>query len=326
MIDAPPGEPTARNGLPWRVTIVGAIELRGRLRAVGAVGVVGGVVVEVGQLVVEQEAVAGHDDAVAAGRLDRERVGHDGAVAVRDHEVGGRVDASGSDRAGSTGLVAACSGSISARRSRGEARREQAAQRHVEEGRVGQERVAVREREARRLEEQVQRARPVGAEVGIALEDVERLADRRAAARRRAHAPDVEAAVANVGGPALEGVVGGDVASWSAGPGRQAWSASGAIGGRRAASTIAGRGRRVEARALRRRRSGGRCGRGRGCAARRRRRAACRRRRGRARRRGDVVEPGDVLLGLRHERVVDGEAAPATLMPGRSTRRSDPVP
>ena len=32
MIDAPPGEPTASNGLPWRVTIVGAIELRGRLR------------------------------------------------------------------------------------------------------------------------------------------------------------------------------------------------------------------------------------------------------------------------------------------------------
>ena len=31
MIIEPPGEPTARTGLPWRVTIVGAIELRGRL-------------------------------------------------------------------------------------------------------------------------------------------------------------------------------------------------------------------------------------------------------------------------------------------------------
>src|SRR5215211_1059315 len=29
----PPGEPTARNGLPARVTIVGLIELRGRLLA-----------------------------------------------------------------------------------------------------------------------------------------------------------------------------------------------------------------------------------------------------------------------------------------------------
>jgi len=31
MIIDPPGEPTARNGLPCFVTIVGAIELRGRL-------------------------------------------------------------------------------------------------------------------------------------------------------------------------------------------------------------------------------------------------------------------------------------------------------
>src|SRR5215212_8801226 len=31
MIVAPPGEPSARNGLPALVTIVGAIELRGRL-------------------------------------------------------------------------------------------------------------------------------------------------------------------------------------------------------------------------------------------------------------------------------------------------------
>ena len=31
MIIEPPGEPTASTGLPWRVMIVGAIELRGRL-------------------------------------------------------------------------------------------------------------------------------------------------------------------------------------------------------------------------------------------------------------------------------------------------------
>ena len=31
MIDAPPGEPTVKNGWPFVVTIVGAIEERGRL-------------------------------------------------------------------------------------------------------------------------------------------------------------------------------------------------------------------------------------------------------------------------------------------------------
>ena len=46
-----------------------------RARAVGAE-------VEVGQLVVEQEAVAGHDDAAAAGLLDREGVRDDVAAAV----------------------------------------------------------------------------------------------------------------------------------------------------------------------------------------------------------------------------------------------------
>jgi hypothetical protein len=33
MIVAPPGEPSATTGLPWRVTIVGAIDERGRLPA-----------------------------------------------------------------------------------------------------------------------------------------------------------------------------------------------------------------------------------------------------------------------------------------------------
>ena len=38
MMVEPPGEPTARNGLPWRVTIVGAIEERGRLRLSARLG------------------------------------------------------------------------------------------------------------------------------------------------------------------------------------------------------------------------------------------------------------------------------------------------
>ena len=38
MIVAPPGEPTARTGLPSSVTIVGDIELRGRLPGAGRFG------------------------------------------------------------------------------------------------------------------------------------------------------------------------------------------------------------------------------------------------------------------------------------------------
>src|SRR6185503_13209345 len=38
MIDAPPGDPSARNGLPHLSTIVGAIELRGRLPGPGRLG------------------------------------------------------------------------------------------------------------------------------------------------------------------------------------------------------------------------------------------------------------------------------------------------
>ena len=59
MIVAPPGDPSARNGSPSRSTIVGAIEERGRLPPLGAVRRVGVVEVEVRQLVVEQEPVAG---------------------------------------------------------------------------------------------------------------------------------------------------------------------------------------------------------------------------------------------------------------------------
>ena len=83
MIEAPPGEPTVKNGLPFFVTIVGAIEERGRLPPLGAVRRGRRGRVEVRQLVVEQEAVAGDDDAVAAGLLDRERVGDDVARACR---------------------------------------------------------------------------------------------------------------------------------------------------------------------------------------------------------------------------------------------------
>ena len=38
MIVAPPGDPSARTGAPSRVTIVGAMEERGRLPAAGRLG------------------------------------------------------------------------------------------------------------------------------------------------------------------------------------------------------------------------------------------------------------------------------------------------
>ena len=64
-----------------------------RARPLAAVGRVGRarLEVEVGQLVVEQEAAVRHDDAAAADLLDRERVGDDVAPAVGDRQVGGRA-------------------------------------------------------------------------------------------------------------------------------------------------------------------------------------------------------------------------------------------
>ena len=93
MIVEPPGEPSASNGLPSRRTIVGLIELRGRLPPSTRFGCVSRVEVEVRQLVVEQEAAARDDEAGAAGRLDRERVRDDVAPAVGGREVRRRADA-----------------------------------------------------------------------------------------------------------------------------------------------------------------------------------------------------------------------------------------
>ena len=89
----------------------------------------------------------------------------------------------------------------------GVAVREQGLQRHPVEVRVREVGVPVREGEARGLEHEVERPGAVRGEVAVALEDVERLAHRRAAARGRAHAPDVEAAVADAGGRALDRAV-----------------------------------------------------------------------------------------------------------------------
>ena len=75
--------------------------------------------------------------------------------------------------------------------------REQARQRHVDEGRVAQVDVAVGERELRRLDHPVQRELARSARKVEAFEDVERLAHGRAAARGRPHPEHLVAAVAD---------------------------------------------------------------------------------------------------------------------------------
>ena len=218
MIIEPPGEPTARNGLPCLVMIVGAIELRGRLPPSDAVGRGLRRVVEVRQLVVEQHAGAGHDDAVAARGLDGERVGHDHAVVVGDRQVRRRRAIAQRRRDAGRAAVAAryrrVDGAVGDR-ARG-ARRRTAARAGSASGTLtnaGSPEVlaAVGERVARRLEEAVQRLRAVGAERLVALEDVQRLTDGRAAAGRRAHAPHLEALVVDLGRLALDRAVLGEV-------------------------------------------------------------------------------------------------------------------
>ena len=92
MIVEPPGEPTASSGLPSSRTIVGAIELRGRLPPSTRFGCVR-YEVEVRELVVSRKPAARDDEAGAAGRLDRERVRDDVAPAVGGRDVRCRADA-----------------------------------------------------------------------------------------------------------------------------------------------------------------------------------------------------------------------------------------
>ena len=94
MIVEPPGEPSASNGRPSSQHDRRRHRAARPLARAGQVRVgrraLGGREVEVGQLVVEQEAAAGHDDAVAAGRLDGQRVRHHVAPPVGDGQVGRR--------------------------------------------------------------------------------------------------------------------------------------------------------------------------------------------------------------------------------------------
>ena len=219
----------ARTGAPSRWTIVGAIDERGRLPPSAGFGWPSGRV-EVGQLVVDEEAPARHDDAVAAGRLDRERVGDDRALARR------RRSGASSMRSGWSPV------GRSPRRRR---RRCRAVLRIDQRGALGRERVSRAGRAAGRRRTPGRRGTRRGRRTRSAtprgtsgyfcvvvervparrlLEDVERLADRRAARGRRAHAVDVEPAVVDVRRLALGRRVVAQVApSSSARAARRGW-------------------------------------------------------------------------------------------------------
>ena len=138
----PPGRAEARNGLPPSSTIVGAIQLRGRLPPSALIRVRDRVVVEVGELVVEQEAAAG--TTMPLPPVDSIVNVYETTVPLRSETTRWVVSRDGSPA--STGLMARVP--IDPRTALGrELLREELLQRDFVEVRVGQIRVAVRERE-----------------------------------------------------------------------------------------------------------------------------------------------------------------------------------
>ena len=94
MIVEPPGEPSARNGLLFFSTIVGAIELRGRLPPSARFGCVAESKLKSVSSLLSRKPQPGTRMPGAAGRLDRERVGDDVAPLVRGDEMRRRLGAS----------------------------------------------------------------------------------------------------------------------------------------------------------------------------------------------------------------------------------------
>ena len=161
------GRADQQRGAPSSSTTVGAIDERGRLppstRFATGLPSASGVEGEVGQLVVEQEAV-GHDPAAEAGLDARRRRDHV-AVAVDDDEMRGAVlgprlvggvEAGPRPRAARRRVASASRGRDRSARAAGEiVRVEQAVGRHLDEVGVGHVEAAVREGEPRGLDEQV---------------------------------------------------------------------------------------------------------------------------------------------------------------------------
>ena len=93
MIVAPPGEPSARKGRPPLVTIVGAIELLGRLPPSTRFGCVVESKLKSVNSLLSRNPWPGTTSPRAAGRFDRERVRDDGSGLVRRRQMGGRLPA-----------------------------------------------------------------------------------------------------------------------------------------------------------------------------------------------------------------------------------------
>ncbi len=182
--------------------------------------------VEVGQLVVEQEPVAGDDDAAAAGLLDGQGVADHVAPAVGDRQVGGGRPLGRAGHRHPTGRAAGPEGRervagrhradvgaspIRQRRSSAKPWLSSPRQGHVDVAGVADPAVAVGEGQPGRLQV-VEQGLGAGLRPQVvALQDVEGLADGGAAAGRRAHAVDLVAAVADPGRGPLQGPVGGQV-------------------------------------------------------------------------------------------------------------------
>ena len=204
MIIDPPGEPTVGSVCPPCVTSVGAIELRGRF-ATTLFGWCRKRVVEVGQLVVEQEPPAGDDEPEPP--VDSIVNVYETTFPQRSETLrcvvespSWSADALASSRARAPSSSHQVAGRDGARRGGFLDQRPPRRRECVEEPAAGRPRSPRRpdRRPGRRtssvsFEEQVQLALARLAGERIALEDVERLADGRAAARRRPHSVDVEA-------------------------------------------------------------------------------------------------------------------------------------
>ena len=162
--------------------------------------------IEVGELVVEQEPAPRHDHATAADLLDRERVADDVAPSIRDGQMSGRdafpigLAAGGGDVLKGIG-IARRNGTGSGGRPDQRATLgrktfgEQAGEWNVDHIGISEVLVSVCVRQPRRLEISVKRLGAAHVVQAEAFEDVQRFADRRAAARWRAHTENLEAAI-----------------------------------------------------------------------------------------------------------------------------------
>ena len=225
MIVEPPGEPSARNGLPFLRMIVGEIDDRGRLSGWIRFGSAGSYTAEksVSSLFSRKPRPGSsipEPPVCSMVRVYSTMLPHLSVTVrfvVSTFSVSGALVPRAAVRLRARAVVAVDVARRHRRRERvvlvdlagplGAVRRgEQVGGRDVHELRVADVRRAVGERQRGRLEVVVQRGAHVHRPERELLHDVQRLTDRGAAGRRPRHAVDVVAAVAHVGGPAGHGV------------------------------------------------------------------------------------------------------------------------